>query len=430
MEAGDLRLGAGAAIEGRCEYSHREANDSSSLQPPASSLLIVAGDLSGDLHCAMLVREIFQRHRDWKVHAVGGPHLRDSGAKILSDSSELSTIGFVPALQIVPRILRLRKRVLEFLDATPPDAVVLCDWGAFNGRLLPELQKRNIPVLYYFPPRSWARSGERGLAIATQVEKIATPFEWSANRLNHAGGDAEWVGHPILERIGPLPQNSPQRNAVRAEFGVQDSETLIAILAGSRALELKYIAPKIGAAIKLLRAQHPDWKFVAAVPPGREASTHKALENVQIAENRSAELLVACDAAIVKSGTSTLEAAVAGVPQVVVYDGPAAMRWQAKLMGVRGRVPFVAMPNILLQRKTVTELLGEDCTPQNIAREVERILTLDVSTRLQNDYTEVRRALGEELPQRATVRTAQMIDEMLEGCEAGQKRPALRRGEV
>jgi lipid-A-disaccharide synthase len=388
---------------------------SSSFTPHSSSLLFVAGDLSGDLHCAMLAQEVLQRHPHWKISAVGGPHLQKSGVRMLADTSELSTIGFVPALQIVPRILKLRRQVIEFLDTSPPDAVVLCDWGAFNARLLPELKKRSIPVLYYFPPRSWARSGQRGLGIAPLVNKVATPFEWSAQRLQEANCDARWVGHPILERIRPLDKNSEQRHQLRSSFGVKENEILIALLAGSRALELKYIAPKIGQAVEVLNSQRKNLKFVAAVPPGREASTRKGLSDVEIVENRSAELLMACDAAIVKSGTSTLEAAVANAPQVVVYDGPSVMRWQANLMGVRKRVPFVAMPNILLQRKILTELLGEDCTPQNIAREVEALLSPDVSTRIKNDYTEVRRSLGEELPQGATEHTAQIIDELLAG---------------
>jgi lipid-A-disaccharide synthase len=335
--------------------------------------LFVAGDLSGDVHSAMLARRVLERHPHWKVHALGGPHLREAGAHLIGDTSGCSVIGLVSSLQLVPRVLKLRRRVLEFLSTERIDAAVLCDWGAFNGRLLPQLHASKIPVLYYFPPRSWQRSGQRGLGIAPFVSRVATPFEWSAQRLNEAGCRAEWVGHPLLETVQALPQDSPQRLALRREFGAPDDTKLIALMPGSRALELRYIAPSVAGAVPLLRREFPKLQFVAAVPRGAATSTRKKFPtDVAVVEGRAAQLLSACDAAIVKSGTSTLEAAVADAPQVVVYDGPKVMRMQAHLMGVRKRVPFVAMPNIILQRRIVPELLGEDCTPQNIARSFDR----------------------------------------------------------
>jgi lipid-A-disaccharide synthase len=244
---------------------------------------------------------------------------------------------------------------------------------------------------------------------------VATPFEWSAKRLSEAGCRAEWVGHPLLETVRHFPPDAPERLALRHEFGAPGGSRLIALLPGSRALELRYIAPQIARAVALLRRQFHDLRFVAAVPRGAAASTRSVLgPTVTVVEGRAGDLLSACDAAIVKSGTSTLEATVANAPQVVVYDGPKVMRLQGHIMGLRGRVPFVAMPNIILQRRAVPELLGEACTPQNIAREVTTLLqNADASTRMCADYAQVRKALGEELPQSATERTALILEEML-----------------
>lgn len=379
------------------------------------TLLFVAGDLSGDVHSAMLARRVLERHPNWEIYALGGPYMREAGAHIIGDTSGCSVIGLVSSLQLVPRVLKLRRRVLDFLNTERIDAVVLCDWGAFNGRLLPQLHAAEIPVLYYFPPRSWQRSGQRGLGIAPFVSRVATPFEWSAQRLTEAGCRADWVGHPLLETVQALPHDSPQRMALRREFGVPDDAKLVALMPGSRALELRYIAPQIAGAVPLLRREFQNLHFVAAVPRGAAASTQQKFPaDVSVVEGRAAHLLSACDVAIVKSGTSTLEAAVADAPQVVVYDGPKVMRLQAHIMGVRKHVPFVAMPNILLQRRIVPELLGEDCTPQNIARDVSSLLEAgDVSTRMRADYALVRRALGEDLPFGATQRTAEILDEML-----------------
>jgi lipid-A-disaccharide synthase len=393
------------------------------------NLLFVAGDLSGDIHAAMLARRVLELNPGWKIYALGGPHLREAGAHLVGDTSGCSVIGLVSSLQLVPRVLKLRRRVLEFLSRERVDAAVLCDWGAFNGRLLPQLHAANIPVLYYFPPRSWQRSGQRGLSIAPFVSRVATPFEWSAQRLNEAGCRAEWVGHPLLETVQLLPQDAPQRLALRREFDVPDDAKLVALLPGSRALELRYIAPSVAGAVSLLRRNFENLHFAAAVPRGAATSTRKKFPSeVSIIEGRAAQLLSACDAAIVKSGTSTLEAAVADAPQVVVYDGPKVMRLQAHIMGVRKRVPFVAMPNIIVQRRIVPELLGEDCTPANIAREVSSLLEAgEASTRMRADYALVRRALGAELPIGATQRTAEILEEMLEEANAARfctSRPA------
>ena len=439
-----------------------------------TSLLFVAGDLSGDAHLALLAQRVLAQHPAWRIFALGGPQLRQSGAQMLGDSSGNSAIGFTPSLAVIPRALRQQARVLALLKKERIDAAVLCDWGAFNGRLLKPLQRRGVPVLYYFPPRSWQREGNRGLSIAPFVTRVATPFSWSATRLQNAGCDAEWVGHPLLESAPPFDESDEyaptfleKRNALRQAFGAAQNDELVAIFPGSRDLELKIIAPTLAAAARLLRqsesgastrsaareekkqcvapfqssadaqtksenqnaisekdfaaagastrdevsgeAPGRTRRFIVAAAAGRGAATRKYFADaalsgfLQVVENRGDEALQACDAAIVKSGTSTLQAAVMGAPQVVVYDVPPLLRAQARRLGVEtSRVPFVAMPNILLGRKIVLELLGENCTPEKIAAEIERLLQPENAAKLRREYSQVRRELGADLPLGAT----------------------------
>jgi lipid-A-disaccharide synthase len=396
-----------------------------------SSLLFIAGDVSGDIHAARLAREVSRRHPDWTLHALGGVHLREAigqspGARLLGDTSRYGVIGFSSAMAILPRVLRLHRRLLRFIGGHRLDAAVLCDWGAFNGRLLPHLQRLGVPVLYYFPPRSWQKHGNGGLGIVPFVDRVATPFEWSARRLCAAGCRAEWVGHPLLETVRP----SQPRAVLRREFGVVDDSAatagaagqakLIALLPGSRALELKYIAPRMLRAVELLRAEysgaHGSLSFVAAVPKGAAARARRWLNApwLPIVENRATDVLLACDAALVKSGTVTLEAAVAGAPQAVVYDVPPLLRAQWRLTGMSRKVPFVSMPNIILERRAVPELLGDDCRAAPMAHAVRELLgNVALRARMSEDYAAVRRALGAELLQAATDRTATMLEEML-----------------
>ena len=374
-----------------------------------SRIFLSVGDLSGDVHCAALTRELLKRHPDWQIHALAGAETRAAGAQIIGDTSGLGVIGFSSALAVVPRSLKLKKRALPWIEANQPDAAILCDWGGFNTRLMPDLERLQIPILYYFPPRSWQKSGDGGLGIAPHCQSIATPFPWSAQRLNAAGGNATWVGHPILERLdGAAP-----RERLRAEFGIADDEELIALLPGSRQMELKSIAPHVEAACDQIANEKR--RFLVAAATGATAKLKTVFgPEFGIIENRTFDILRAADFAIVKSGTSTLEAAVANCPQIVVYDAPRLLHWQVALTGARRKIPFIGMPNIIAGRAIIPEILGDDCRAPNIARAAESLLeNADKLRQMRAEYDAVRTALGAELPQGATGATADLVEQMV-----------------
>ncbi len=372
-------------------------------------IFLSVGDLSGDIHCAALTRELLRRHPDWRITALAGAATRAAGAHILGDTGGLGVIGFSSALRVVPRSLRLKKRALQWIAAHQPDCAILCDWGGFNTRLMPDLKRLQIPIFYYFPPRSWQKTGDGGLQIAPDCARIATPFQWSAERLNHAGGTARWVGHPILERL----ENAPARAELRARFGAAPGETLIALLPGSRGMELKYVAPHVARACELLKKNGR--RFAVAAAPGAAPALKKVFgAHFPIVEDQTFDLLRAADFAIVKSGTSTLEAAVAFCPQIVVYDVPRPLHWQAALTGLRRKIAFAAMPNIIMGREIVPEILGDDCHAQNIAARTETLLeSADKLAQMRADYAQVRLALGAELTRGATAATSDEIEAML-----------------
>ena len=372
-------------------------------------IFLSVGDLSGDIHCAALTRELLKRHPDWQIFALAGAATRAAGAQILGDTGGLGVIGFSSALAVVPRSLKLKKRALNWIAANQIDAAILCDWGGFNTRILPALNAATIPVLYYFPPRSWQKSGDGGLGIAPLCARIATPFAWSARRLNDAGAQASWVGHPILERL----DSAISRAQLRDEFGVAENKTLIALLPGSRAMELKSIAPHVARAVEMLA--QPNRVFAVAAAPGATRALRKVFgADVPIIENRAFDVLRAADFAIVKSGTSTLEAAVANCPQIVVYDAPRALHWQVALTGLRKKIPFIGMPNIMAGRAIIPEILGDDCRAQNIAQTVESLLNDETKiAQMHADYALVRTALGADLPQRATAATADLVEQIV-----------------
>ena len=386
-------------------------------QPTQSSILLIAGDVSGDINTAKLAKLLVERHPDWTLYAVGGPHLGAEAAKSpgglwIGDTSDLSGIGIYSSIKMIPRARRVSLRLRRFVREHKIDAAVLCDWGAFNCKQLAFLKKAGVPVLYYFPPGSWRRTGGGGLGIAPLADRIATPFEWSAQRLREAGGKAEWVGHPLLEIKYP----EGRRAALRTEFGAADNEKLIALLPGSRLSEINCLGPRLAAAAGILRGRESGARFVAAVSQRRVEAAKKHFPDwVKIVPERAADILFACDAAVVKSGTATLEAAVIGAPQAMVYDFPWVGRIEWLFLWMwKKNVPFIAMPNVILQRMAIPELLGFDCTPEKIANTITGLLQ-DESKRakMAGDYREIREKLGASLPQSATQRAVEILEEMV-----------------
>ena len=384
---------------------------------PASSLsiLFIAGDVSGDVHTAALADTLLAHDSSLVLYAMGGARLREAveksrGGQFFGDTSHCSAIGIISAIKVYVRCWRLRARLRRFLRKHHVDAAVLCDWGAFNGRILPELHARDIPILYYFPPRSWQRSGSSGLGIVPYVQRVATPFTWSAAQLRAAGCRAEWVGHPSLENV----RAPEERAALRLRFGVQPDETLVALMPGSRRTEISVLGPRMAEAAALLNADRPI-RFIAVVPRELFSDARKYLPvSVPILTDCAPDLLHACDAAIVKTGTSSLEAVLAGAPHVAVYDVSIVGRIEWCLLWAWKRIPFYAMPNIILQREAVPELLGLNCRPEKIAEEISRLLDDGPARRqMMQDYVLIRQALGSELPVAPTERTAQILEEML-----------------
>lgn len=378
--------------------------------------MLSAGDLSGDIHAARLVTEISKRHPEWKIHALGGRNLKQAGAELLHDTSGYGVIGFATALKLLPGIPRLKNQILRFVRDNKIDAIVMVDWGAFNVRLAKLLQPHGIPILYYFPPRSWQKTGDGGLGIVPYVQRVATPFEWSAQRLKEAGCQAEWVGHPLLEIVDEA-RRQQSREVTRAQLRVPPGDQLIAILPGSRDMELKTLSPRLAQAARRLKSSQGKCHFVVAVPKGVAARVRRYfVDDVRIVENRSTQVLLACDAAWVKSGTATLEAALCGAPQLVVYDLPPLLRLQWHLTGLGKKIPLVAMPNIILGEHRIPEILGNECTAANLIIEMEHLLETPSAREAQQvAYGEVRRALGEGLPYTASQRTAAILDEMMAG---------------
>lgn len=335
----------------------------------AIRILIVAGDPSGDHHAARLAAELRRREPSVELFGLGGAELRAAGVRVEDDLVALSAIGLWDVLLRLPKTYTMGRRLLRRLATDLPDAAVLVDCGGFNLPLGRWLKQRGVPVLGYFPPGSWSGSLRRARDVAEAYSAVATPFAQPVAAYEQLGLEHEWVGHPLADELADL--------AVTREALPLDPPRL-ALLPGSRLAEVRYMLPPMLGAARLLRQSDSRLEVVVSRAPAvPEEFCRRVLAKsgvtVELVEGSRAAMARAT-AAIVKSGTIAFEAALVGLPMVVVYRG-SLMSWLVVGLYYWPRPKYWAMPNLLADDYLVPQMLQYRVTPRRLAREVSPLLT-------------------------------------------------------
>lgn len=323
-------------------------------------VFLSSGEASGDAYAAALVREMRILLREWATYeGVGGKVAAEAGIKIVVNSSAWGAIGIAQAVKVAPKALAGLKEATLHLADGEPGLLVLIDFGFFNIRLARRALKYGWRILYFMPPGSWRRD-RQGSDLPNIADEIATPFPWSAEILEEMGASAHWFGHPLKQLIRDSGVDSEKRQMNR-----------VAILPGSRRHEIDLHLPLIANALAQLNQPGLVAEFAVA-PNVNAASLAKAWK--KLAPHRNDDLFTVGDnygvlkrarAAVVCSGTATLEAAFCQCPMVVVYRVSAGMALQATVTGFNPT--FIALPNILLDRHAVPELVHKAATPAALA---------------------------------------------------------------
>lgn len=375
----------------------------------AEEILIVAGEASADLHAARVLEELRRLRPGLTAFGVGGPRLRAAGLEALYPAEDISVMGLVEVLPRIPRILSILRGLRRAAAARRPRVALLVDLPDFNLRLAARLKAMGVKVVYYISPTIWAWRRGRARHIAEVVERMLCilPFEPEAYR--GTGVRASFVGHPFAERPAPAP---PAR--YRAALGLDAGRTTVALVPGSRRSELKRLLPPMLDAAERIRAVHPDAQFVVPVAPTlpRAAlapylAAHASLD-VTLVDGRTDEVVGASDAALVKSGTSTLEAGLMLRPLVVVYK----LSWLSYLVArLLVRLTFFSLVNLLVGRRVVPELLQGGASAEAMAAEVLAVLPDGPARQAQLDgLREVRASLGEPgAPERVAREVAEVL---------------------
>jgi len=364
---------------------------------------LVAGETSGDLLAGLLLKGMRQRWPDLQAAGIGGPRMAEQGFDPWWPSEKLAVRGYIEVLRHYREIVGIRDQMRQrLLQSDRPDLFIGVDAPDFNLDLEAGLKARGVRTVHFVCPSIWAWRAERVEKIRRSADHVLCIFPFEPELLARHGIASTYVGHPIANVI-PL---EPDRAVARQKLGLRDEDTVVAILPGSRASEVQYLAQRFFAAAALMKQAHPGIRFVVpAVPALRERITQLAAASgvgaaLTVLEGQSHIALSACDVTLIASGTATLEAALFKRPMVIAYN----MNWLSwQIMRRKQLQPWVGLPNILSGEFVVPELLQDAATPQAMARET--LAWIDAPERigaLQQRFTELHHLLKRDTAQLAT----------------------------
>ncbi len=327
-------------------------------------LLVSAVEASADLHGAAVLRELRALRPALRAFGAGGPLMRAQGFEALVRAEDLGVMGIVELVPALPRILEAMDALRDAAGERRPRAALLIDSPDFNLRLARGLRRLHVPVACFIGPSVWAWRAYRVRQIARDVARMLVILPFEASFYQERGVRATYVGNPLADSLKHVPEGAPP-------LGLEPDKPVLALLPGSRRQEIRGLWDPLLRAGRALRAERPGLQLVCPVAPTIDRALLGFAPDVIFVDGRAPEVLAAADAAVVASGTATLEAALAGTPMVVVYK----MSWLSWLIGrLLVRVPFVSLVNLLAGRAIVPELLQSACTPERIARAVAPLL--------------------------------------------------------
>lgn len=359
----------------------------------ALRVAIVAGETSGDLLGAGLMRAIRAQHADVQFEGIAGPEMAAEGCEAYYPAERLALLGLVEVLGHLPEVLKIRRDLARRLRDSPPDVFVGIDAPDFNLPLEARLRKAGIRTVHYVSPTVWAWRSYRVHKVARAVDLMLTvfPFETDFYRAHHV--PVRFVGHPLADLV-PLVSD---RLEARRKLGLAASAQIVALLPGSRSSELRYLGERFLATARWCHRQRPGLRFVAPMASPRTRALFEGfLRNDEVlpltlVDGRSREVMEAADVVLTASGTATLEAMLLKRPMVVAYRMAFVTQW---LMRRLLKVPHFSLPNLLAGREIVKEFFQDEVTPERLGPAVLSFLDDPASAHaLQEVFAEIHYAL-------------------------------------
>jgi lipid-A-disaccharide synthase len=364
---------------------------------PEPSILLSAGEASGDLHGATLCRALREIHPGVRLIGMGGPRMAAAGMELVADVSGQAVVGTSEALGRLPGLYRAYRLLKARLIEERPRALVVIDFPEFNLRLARIARRAGVPVVYFIPPQLWAWRRGRIRQMARRVSRVLAVLPFEEKLYQDAGVPVDFVGHPLLDVL-PLDLD---RTEARRRLGVDPGESMIGLLPGSRREEVERLLPPMLVAAKRLSAAGVARRFALGLAPtvdaaavGRlvKAAVDEGGPRVDVFERRTYEVMAAADVVLISSGTATLEAALLGAPMVVCYR---VSRVTEAVVRLLVRVRWCSLPNLIANRGVVPEVLQDELTGQRLAAEALRLVEHPAAASAQRAaFEEVRAQLG------------------------------------
>jgi lipid-A-disaccharide synthase len=373
---------------------------------------IISGEASGDLHGSNLIKELKKRDAAADIRCWGGHKMEAAGATLVKHYKELAFMGFLEVIKNLGTILKNIKVCKKDILQYNPTALILIDYPGFNLRIAKWAKENGIPVIYYISPQVWAWKENRVKLIKKCVDKMLVILPFEKEFYAKWNYEVEYVGHPLVEVVEEYGIRNKESGIRNLESGLKNADFLspnsqspitnpqlsstnsntIALLPGSRQQEILKKLP-----IMLQVAKHfPDYQFVVAKAPGLEESFYAELlspyKNVSSVVNKTYDLLVQSKAALVTSGTATLETALFAVPEVICYKGSAFSYQIAKRLI---KIKFIGLVNLIMDKEVVKELIQDELTVENLKYELNLLLTDKAKQQqLKEDYTALKNLLS------------------------------------
>lgn len=357
---------------------------------------IIAGEASGDLHGSNLIKELLLRDGNALIRCWGGDLMQAAGANLVKHYRDLAFMGFAEVVKNLPTILRNMKFCKQDIESYKPDVLVLIDYPGFNLRIAEWAKQKGYRIVYYISPQVWAWKANRVKKMRWCIDKMLCILPFEKEYFSKVWNwEVEYVGHPLVEVIDNFKNN----------HAAKQKEKIVALLPGSRKQEIAKKLP-----IMLQVAKHfPDYEFVVAKAPGQEDCFYEpflaAYKNVSSVRNDTYNLLLKSSAALVTSGTATLETALFAVPEVVCYKSSNISYAIAKKLV---KIKYISLVNLIMDKLVVKELIQDELTAANLVNELNELLhNQQRQTILQNDYANLKALLSSG--GNASAKTAQTI---------------------
>lgn len=374
-----------------------------------TKIMIIAGEASGDLQAANLIRSLKSINPNIEIFGIGGKKMQAEGVEIIYDITNLAIVGFFEVLRHIGTFKKLFVNLSMLLETRKPDAVILVDYPGFNLRFAKAVKEKNIPVIYYISPQLWAWGENRIHEIKRYVDKMIVIFGFEENIYKEAGIKVSFVGHPFLDIVKSLWKKD---ETIRTAHLKHDS-VKIALMPGSRKKEIEKHLPIMLQACDIIKSKIPNAEFIVSKIKELDQHLynkimHKSKIKLHSLDNRPYEIMDIADMVIVSSGSATLEVAIMEKPMVIVYK-TSFLTWLFARNLIK--ITDIGLVNIVARQRIVPELVQFDVTPKNIAEECLSILTNPKKIHgIKENLRKVRSKLGD---QGASSRAAHVIHKFL-----------------